>query len=206
MIDFLGSDPHTRSIMVYMEEGVGDAKKFMSAARGFARNKPVVVLKPARRSNSGAQSKSHTGYLATSDKVYDAVLRRAGAVRVKTVADLFNTAGVLYSKHLPKGPRLLILTNAMGIGVMAANTLDEFGGKAATLSAGSIDRLKRLLPPFRIEGTPVDLLREADVRRYSEAIEICLEDEGVDGILVIFTPQGAAGAHESRRGARPHCR
>ncbi len=196
MIDFLGSDPHTRSIMVYMEEGVGDAKKFMSAARGFARNKPVVVLKPARRSNSGAQSKSHTGYLATSDKVYDAVLRRAGAVRVKTVADLFNTAGVLYSKHLPKGPRLLILTNAMGIGVMAANTLDEFGGKAAALGAGSIDRLKRLLPPFRVEGTPVDLLREADVRRYSEAIEICLEDEGVDGILVIFTPQGAARAHE----------
>ena len=196
LVDFLGNDPHTRSIMVYMEEGIGDAKKFMSAARGFARNKPIVVLKPARRSDNGKQSLSHTGYLATSDRVYDAVFRRAGVVRVKTAADLFNTAGVLDSKHLPKGSRLLILTNAFGVGMMAVNTLDELGGKAAKLSVRSLDRLKRLLPPFWKESTPIDLLRDADVSRYSKAVEICLKDEGVDGILVILTPQGVAGATE----------
>ena len=196
LVDFLGIDPHTRSIMVYMEGGVGDAKKFMSAARGFAQNKPIVVLRPARRSDHSGQSRSHTGYLATSDRVYDAVFRRAGVVRVKTVADLFNTAGVLHSKNLPKGPRLLILTNAFGIGVMAVNALDGLGGKAAKLSSRSLDKLKHLLPPFWKGSTPIDLLRDADVSRYSEALKICLGDEGVDGVLVIFTPQGAAGAGE----------
>ena len=137
LIDFLGYDPHTRSIMIYMEEGIGDVKKFISATRGFARNKPIIVLRPARMSDRSTRAHSHTGYLATSDRVYDAVFRRVGVVRVKTVADLFNTAGVLYSKHLPKGPRLLILTNAFGIGMMAVNTLYELGGKAAELSAES---------------------------------------------------------------------
>ncbi len=196
LIDFLGTDPHTRSIMVYMEEGIGDAKKFMSAARGFARNKPIVVLRPARRSGMSEEAKSHTGYLATSDRVYDAAFRRAGVVRVKTVGDLFNTARVLSSKRLPKGPRLLVLTNAFGVGMMAVNTLDALGGRAATLSAPALDELKRILPPSWKESTPVDLLRDADVARYCEAIKICLRDEGVDGVLVIFTPQGAAGAGE----------
>ena len=91
-------------------------------------------------------------------------------VRVKTAADLFNTAGVLYSKHLPKGPRLLVLTNAGGVGMMAVNTLDELGGKAAKLSVRSLDRLKRLLPPFWKESTPIDLLRDADVSRYSRRL------------------------------------
>ena len=106
LIDFLGYDPHTRSIMIYMEEGIGDVKKFVSAARGFARNKPIVLFRPhgCRTGTHGLMS--HTGYLATSDRVYDAVFKRVGVVRVKTAADLFNTAGVLYSKHLPKGPRL----------------------------------------------------------------------------------------------------
>ncbi len=196
LIDFLGYDPHTRSIMIYMEEGIGDVKKFISATRGFARNKPIIVLRPARMSDRSTRAHSHTGYLATSDRVYDAVFRRVGVVRVKTVADLFNTAGVLYSKHLPKGPRLLILTNAFGIGMMAVNTLYELGGKAAELSAESLHKLRHLLPPFWKEGTPIDLLRDADVSRYSEAVKICLEDRGVDGVLVIFTPQGAARPDE----------
>ena len=195
LIDFLGYDPRTRSIMIYMEESIGDVKKFISAARGFARNKPIVLLRPARMSDGGSPSpQSHTGYLATSDRVYDAVFKRVGVVRVKTAADLFNTAGVLYSKHLPKGPRLIVLTNAGGIGMMAINALREMGGKLATLSPENQERLRSFLPPFWEGRSNIDLLRDADVARYSGALKICLEDQGVDGVLVIFTPQGVARA------------
>jgi len=195
LIDFLGYDPHTRSIMLYMEESIGDVKKFISAARGFARNKPIVLLKPPR-TETDKQPRSHSAYLATSDSVYDAVFKRAGVVRVKTADELFNTAGVLYSKHLPAGPGLMIVTNAGGVGVMAANTLLEQGGRAAKLSEESQGRLKALMPPFWKNDNPLDLLRDADVPRYEEVVKICLEDEGVDGILVIFTPQGVASPRE----------
>ncbi len=192
LIDFLGYDTHTRSIMVYMEEDIGDVRRFISAARGFARNKPIVLLKPARMEEGGTQPQSHTGYLATSDRVYDAVFKRVGVVRVKTAADLLNTAGVLHSRHLPKGPRLLVVTNAGGVGVMAVNTLHGLGGKIARLSVETQDKLEGLLPaPWRY-GTPVDLRRDADVSRYEDVLGICLEDQGVDGIVVIFTPQGEA--------------
>lgn len=197
LIDFLGYDPHTRSIMVYMEESIGDVKKFISAARGFARNKPIVVLKPARvTSDAAGRWCTHTGRMATSDHVYNAVFKRVGVVRVKTAGDLFNTAGALYSKHLPKGPRLLVVTNAAGIGVMAVNTLYELGGRIGRLSKESIERLRPLLPPTAKEGTAFDLLRDADVGRYVDVLKICLEDAGLDGILVIFTPQGVAQADE----------
>ncbi len=194
LIDFLGYDPRTRSIMIYMEESIGEVKKFISAARGFSRNKPIVLLRPARMSDEGKRAQSHSGYLATSDHVYDAVFKRAGVVRVKTATDLFNTAGVLYSKHLPKGPRLLVLTNAGGIGIMAVNTLRESGGKVGKLSDESIDKVKALLPSFWTMGAPLDLLRDADASRYVDVINICLEDQGVDGILVIYTAQGAVRA------------
>ncbi len=198
LIDFLGYDPHTRSIMVYMEESVGDVKKFISAARGFSRNKPIVLLKPARMEES-RQPRSHTGYLATSDHVYDAVFKRVGVVRVKNAEDLFNTAGVLYSRHLPKGPRLVVVTNAAGVATMAVNTLVESGGAAARLSAENQERLKALMPPFWKEHTFLDLLRDADVSRYEEVVTICLEDQGVDGILVVFTPQGVVQPDELAR-------
>jgi acetyltransferase len=198
LIDFLGYDPHTRSIMLYMEESVGDVKKFISAARGFARNKPIVVLKPARMEES-TQPRSHTGYLATSDHVYDAVFERVGVVRVKTAEDLFNTAGVLYSKHLPKGPRLAVVTNAGGVAAMAINTLLGLGGAVARLSAENQGKLKALMPDFWNEQTFLDLLRDADVSRYEEVVKICLEDQGVDGILVVFTPQGVVQADELAR-------
>lgn len=196
IIDYLGYDDRTRSIMIYMEESIGDVKKFMSAARGFARNKPIVLLRPSRMTEEGKRSHSHTGSLATSDRVHDAVFKRAGVVRVKTATDLFNTAGVLYSKHLPRGPRLLTVTNAGGIGIMAVNTLLELDGKVARLSQESVDKLKTLFPSSWIDGTYVDLMRDADVTRYVDVVNICLEDHGVDGILVIFTPQDAARSDE----------
>lgn len=196
LIDFLGYDARTKSIMVYMEEGIGDVKKFISAARGFARNKPIVVLKPARMSDDRTVYHTHTAKLATSDRVYDAVFRRVGVVRVKAAGDLFNIAGVLYSKHLPKGPRLLVMTNAAGVGAMAVNTLIEMNGRVAKLSERSMERLTSIMPPFWRKGSLLDLLRDAGAARYCEAIKICLEDEGVDGALVIYTPQGVTRSDE----------
>ncbi len=196
MIDFLGYDRYTRSIMIYMEESIGDVKKFMSAARGFARNKPIVVLRPPRLTGGRTPARTHTGQMAVSDRVYDAVLKRVGVVRVKATADLFNTAGVLYSKRLPKGPRLVIITNAAGVGTMATHTLLELGGRLARLSAENLAALRSIMPPYWKEGNPVDVLRDADVKRYTEAIKICLDDPDVDGILVIFTPQDATQPDE----------
>jgi acetyltransferase len=196
IIDFLGYDPYTRSIMVYMEESFGDVKKFVSAARGFARNKPIVLLKPGKTNGEMRQCLSHSGFLATSDRVYDAVFKRVGVVRAKTATDLFNAAGVLYSKHRPKGPRLLVLTNADGIGVMAVNALRDAGGKAATLSEENLDHIRKLMPPYWKDRKALDLLRDADVTRYVEVLRICLEDPEVDGVLVIFTPQDSARSDE----------
>ncbi len=128
MIDFLGYDPQTKSIILYIEEGIGDVKKFVSAARGFSQNKPIIALRPIRAEGARQCSFTHTGEMATADEVTDAVFRRAGVVRVRSAADVYNTAGVLYARHLPKGRRLLVITNAAGVGIMARNALYESVG------------------------------------------------------------------------------
>ena len=191
LIDFLGEDPHTRSIMIYME-GVGNAKKFMSAARGFARNKPIIIIKPGRFNESAKAALSHTGSMAGDDVVYDAAFKRAGVVRVKEIGDLFNSAEVLDSKRLPKGPGLVIITNAGGPAVMATDTLIELGGKLVDLSDDSFMKLDACLPPSWSKNNPVDVLGDADTERYLNAVEICLKDPEVSGIMVIYTPQGAS--------------
>ncbi len=196
LIDFLGYDPHTRSIMLYIEDEIGDIKKFVSAARGFARNKPIVVLKPPRPNGSAMHAMSHTGQMATHDKIYDAVFKRVGVVRVKSAADLFNTASALDARHMPKGPKLMIITNASGVGVMATNTLNEIGGRLAVCSKENEDKFRASLPPFWEPGNPIDVLRDATVERYEKVVRICLEDPNVDGILVMFTAQGASEPDE----------
>jgi acetyltransferase len=198
LIDFLGDDPDTRSIMIYMES-IGNAKKFMSAARGFARNKPIIVVKPGRFAESAKAALSHTGSMASDDNVYDAAFKRAGVVRVKDVGDLFNSAEVLDSRHLPRGRRLAIVTNAGGPGVMATDELIELGGQLAKLSDESLRQLDSSLPPYWSKGNPIDVLGDADIGRYVNALNVCLNDPGVDGILVAYTPQGAANPAELAR-------
>ncbi|MDD5167553.1 MAG: bifunctional acetate--CoA ligase family protein/GNAT family N-acetyltransferase [Syntrophales bacterium] len=185
MIDYLGNDPHTRSIMIYMEDRIIDIKKFASAARGFARNKPIVLLKPPQIPNGTYEKLSHTDMLAGPEDVFDAILRRVGVVRVKEAQDLYNTAAVLYSRKLPSGPRLAIMTNITGTGLMAANRLLRSRGQLAELSSESLSELDQVLPPYWRRGNPVDMLRSADVGQYEKVIRICLRDENVDGILVI---------------------
>jgi acetyltransferase len=195
MIDFLGSDPKTRSILLYME-GVGKAKKFMSAARGFARNKPIFVVKPGKFQESARATLSHTGSLAGDDEVYEAAFKRVGVIRVEDFTGLFNTAAVLSSTSLPRSCRLAIVTNAGGFGVMATDALLESGGRLADLSEAALTQLGSFLPPYWSKGNPVDVLGDADHERFVRAVGICLEDPGVDGVLVIYTPQAICPPEE----------
>ena len=191
MIDFLGDDPATKSILIYMES-VGNARKFMSAARAFARRKPIIIVKPGRFAESARAAHSHTGAMAGDDAVYEGAFRRAGVVRVGEIEELFNAAKVLDSKKLPAGPRLAIITSAGGPGVMATDALISLGGELAGISDDSMKQLNAFLPPYWSKANPVDLLGDATVERFTKALTICLADPMVDGVLVIYVPLDSA--------------
>ena len=185
---------HDRLAASLVECPVGNAKKFMSAARGFSRSKPIIIIKPGRFTESAKAAHSHTGAMAGDDEVYGAAFKRVGVIRVKEFADLFNAAEVLDSKYLPKGRRLAIITNAGGFGVMATDALMSMGGELAKISDASIAELDNCLPPFWSKGNPVDVLGDADDKRYIDAIRICLGDREIDGILVIYSPQATTSS------------
>ncbi|MGP8069843.1 MAG: bifunctional acetate--CoA ligase family protein/GNAT family N-acetyltransferase [Candidatus Bathyarchaeia archaeon] len=189
MIDYLGEDPNTRSIIIYME-GVGNAKKFMSSARGFARTKPIIIIKAGRHAAGAKAASSHTGALAGDFAVYEAAFKRAGVVKVDEIGDLFNCASVLDSRFLPAGPNLAIVTNAGGPSVLAADSIVTHGGQLAQLSDESMKILNAALPPYWSRGNPLDILGDADTARYELAVKTCIADPNVDGLLVIYTPQG----------------
>jgi acetyltransferase len=189
MIDYLGEDPKTRSIIVYMES-VGNAKKFMSAARGFARSKPIIVIKAGKHAAGAKAASSHTGALAGDYAVYDAAFKRAGVVMVDEIGELFNCASVLDSRFLPAGPKLAIVTNAGGPAVLAADSIITHGGELAKLSEETMRTMDGNLPPFWSHGNPLDILGDADVKRFELAVRTCIADPNVDGLLVIYTPQG----------------
>ncbi len=195
MIDFLGDDADTRSILIYME-GVGNARKFMSAARAFACSKPIIILKPGRFAESASAVHSHTGAMAGDDSVYEAAFRRAGVVRVGEIAELFAAAAVLDSKRLPAGPRLAIVTSAGGPGVMATDALIHLGGELAELSPESMKQLNAFLPSYWSKANPIDVLGDATVDRFRKALAICLGDPMVDGVLVIYVPSDLAPSTE----------
>jgi len=198
LIDYLGEDPNTKSILIYMEgiENIERAKKFMSAARGFARTKPIIILKPGKHEAGARAARSHTGAMVGSFEVYDAAFKRVGAIRVDEIEDLFNCASVLDSRYLPEGPRLAIITNAGGPGVIAADAVVDYGGELAKLSEETMETLNAALPPHWSKGNPIDVIGDADVKRYVEALKACLNDPNVDGVIVIYTPQGAATPKE----------
>ena len=191
LIDYFGADPQTRSIILYME-CVTNARKFMSAARGFARAKPIVVMKAGRFPESAEATFFHVGALCGEDAVYDAAFKRAGIVRVEAINDLFNCAEALAMRANPKGPNLTIITNAGGPGIMATDCLIARGGRLAQLSSETVQSLKSVLPHYCCAANPVDILEEATVERFKKVMEICFKDSNSDGFLVIYTPQGAA--------------
>ncbi|MBZ5696047.1 MAG: bifunctional acetate--CoA ligase family protein/GNAT family N-acetyltransferase [Acidobacteriia bacterium] len=189
LIDYFGSDPETHSILIYMES-IGDARSFMSAARAVAMTKPIILIKAGRSEAASKAAASHTGALTGSDEVFDAALRRCGVLRVQSISEVFDMAEVLSKQPRPRGPRLMILTNAGGPAVLATDALIACGGELATLSEESRRGFDNLLPPHWSHGNPVDILGDADPERYARALEIAIQDPGSDGLLAILAPQG----------------
>jgi acetyltransferase len=188
LIDYLAEDPTTDSIVLYLES-VREARRFMSAARAFTRTKPIVVYKAGRFAESAKAAASHTGAMAGVDAVYEAAFQRAGMVRVYRAEDMFDCAELLARQRTPAGPRLAIITNAGGPGVMAADELLEHQGVLATLAPETIDKLNAALPEHWSHQNPVDVLGDARPDRFAQALEIVVADANVDGILVVLTPQ-----------------
>jgi len=188
VLDYLAVDQETKSILLYVE-GVSDARSFMSGLRVAARLKPVIVVKSGRHDTGTRAAVSHTGAMIGGDNVFDAAVQRAGAVRVLTVNQLFAAAQTLASGTRVEGPRLAIVTNGGGPGVMAADRASDLNVPLAELSKATIDQLSDVLPKHWSHSDPVDILGDADHARYRTATEIVLADKNVDGLLVLLTPQ-----------------
>jgi acetyltransferase len=188
LIYHLGDDPKTRSIVIYMET-IGNARSFLSAAREVALTKPIIVIKPGRTAAAAKAAASHTGSLTGSDEVLEAAFRRSGVLRVNNIADLFYMAEVLAKQPSPKGPRLTIVTNAGGPGVLATDALIMGGGELSELSPEAMQAYNEVLPPTWSHNNPVDIIGDASPERYAKALEIAAKDPNSDGMLVILTPQ-----------------
>ncbi len=188
LIYYLGDDPYTRSIVIYMET-LGDARAFLSAAREVALTKPVIVIKPVRTEQAARAAASHTGALTGSDEVLGAALARVGVLRVESIADLFYMAEVLARQPVPRGPHLTIITNAGGPGVLATDALITGGGELAQFSVESIQALNEALPGGWSRNNPVDILPDATPERYAQAVGIAAKDPNSDGLLVILAPR-----------------
>jgi len=189
LIEYLGDDPRTRSIIIYMES-IGDARAFVSAAREVALSKPIIVIKAGRSEAAAKAAASHTGSLSGSDEVLEAAFRRCGVLRVLNISDLFYMSEVLAKQPRPSGPRLTILTNAGGPGVLAADALMALNGTLAEISSDTTEALNKILPQHWSHGNPIDILGDADPERYAKAVDIAAKDPSSDGLLVIMTPQG----------------
>lgn len=188
LIDYFGSQTETQSIILYIES-ITEAREFMSAARAFARSKPIVAYKAGRFAESAAAAASHTGAMAGVDAVYEAAFQRAGIERIFQIEDMFDCAELLARQQPPKGDRLAIVTNAGGPGVMTTDALIARDGHLASLSDETIQKLNEFLPPFWSHNNPVDVLGDAPPERYAKALDIVLNDPDVDAVLVILTPQ-----------------
>lgn len=188
LIDYLGSDPHTHSLLLYMET-VGDARSFMTAAREVALEKPIIVIKAGRSQAAAKAAASHTGSLAGSDEVFDAALERIGVLRVDTIAELFSMASVLAKQPRPKGPHLTIVTNAGGPAVLATDAVVLNQAELTPLSTTTLEALDQVLPSAWSHSNPVDILGDASAERYAEAIDVLVKDPASDGLLVILSPQ-----------------
>lgn len=187
VLDFLAGDHETRSILLYLE-GVRDRRRFMSALRGAARVKPVVVVKSGRHTLSARIAEAHNRVAVGDDDVFDAALRRAGALRVDSIGELFSAARALISPRMPRATRLAIVANGGGPCVVAADAAAEYGIHLVRLGADTVETLLDRLPASWSISNPVDLLFDADVSRFRVAIDACLADEAVDGVLVLVSP------------------
>jgi acetyltransferase len=203
LIDYLGNDPRTKSIVLYMES-VGDARAFLSSAREVALTKPIIVIKAGRTRAAAQAAASHTGALTGSDEVLEAAFRRCGVLRVSRIEELFSMAEVLAKQPRPQGARLTIVTNAGGPGVLATDALIASGGQLSELAPETKSALDSLLPAHWSHGNPIDVLGDADPDRYAKAVEIASKDPNSDGLLVILTPQAMTDPTRTAEQLRPY--
>ena len=188
-LDYLAADPQTKAILLYIE-GIKDARRFMSSVRIAARAKPVIALKVGRHAAGAEASMSHTGALVGSDSTFSAALSRSGVLRVETVSQLFAAAKALSTpRYRSASERLVIITNGGGPGVMAADRATDQGIELSSLSPETVSALDQVLPSVWSRNNPVDIIGDAPPDRYQKTLDICLADPGVDGAIVILTPQ-----------------
>lgn len=195
LLDYFALDRHTRAILLYVES-IGDARKFMSAARAAARAKPVVVVKSGRHGGTPDTSQGHVSALATPDAVHAAAFRRAGLLRVRSLDELFAAAQTLRHLRSVPGRRLAILANGGGVGALAGDKLVDLGGTLASLAPETVERLDGLLPRVWSRSNPVDISGDADGERHAQALQALLSDPGSDAVLMINVPTALASAHE----------
>ncbi len=205
LIYYLGDDPNTKSIVIYMES-IGDARSFLSAAREVALTKPIIVLKVGHTDAAAKAAASHTGSLTGSDEVLDAAFRRVAALRVNTIEELFDMAEVLGKQPRPRGPKLAIVTNAGGPAVLAADMLITQGGQLAELAPDTTAALNQFLPAHWSHANPIDILGDAGPARFSQAVELAAKDANNDGLLVILTPQAMTDPTATAEQLKPFAR
>jgi acetyltransferase len=200
VLDFLGSDPETRAILLYVES-LRDRRSFMAAARGAARNKPVLAVKAGRRAGRGAPAalSADTLSLVERDDVFDAALRRAGIVRVHDIGELFDAVQTLSRARPLAGERLAVVSNGGGVGLIVTDELDAAGLRVAPLSPALASRLRKVMPPSWDGQDPVDILSDAPGARYAAVLELLLESREFDAVLVIHTPTTLADGAEIAR-------
>ena len=203
LIYYLGDDPRTNCIVMYMET-IGDARSFITAAREVAMSKPIIVIKPGRTAAAAKAAASHTGSLTGSDEVLETAFGRCGVLRVEHISDLFNMSEVLAKQPRPRGPNLTIVTNAGGPGVLATDALITGGGKLTALSDATMKAYDELLPPHWSHNNPVDILGDAESDRYAKSLEIASRDDNADGMLVILTPQAMTDATQTAEELKIH--
>lgn len=205
LIYYFGEDPRTQSIVIYMES-VGNARSFLSAAREVALSKPIIVIKAGCTEQAAKAAASHTGAIAGSDAVLDAAFRRSGVLRVHSISYLFYITELLAKQPPPKGPRLTILTNAGGPGVITTDALVSQGSELTELAPETIEALNQILPPHWSHSNPIDILGDADPERYAKALEIAANDPNTDGLLVILTPQSMTEPTQTAEKLKPYSR
>ncbi len=198
VLDFLAHDAQTQSVVVYLE-GISAARPFMSALRSAAIAKPVVILKSGRKPAGNEAAQTHSGAIVGSDDVFDAALRRAGAVRVRSFVELFSAAKCLASRYRPVGRRLAIVTNGGGPGVLAADWVNELGLDLGKLSPDSVAALRPQLPASASLSDLVDLSEHATPEQFGTAVDAAGRDAAVDGVLAIYSPKATGGAEAVAR-------
>lgn len=202
LLDYLASDAKTRAILLYIES-IEAPRKFMSAARAAARNKPVIVVKAGRSQQGQRAAASHTGALAGSDLVYDAAIARAGMLRVDTLQQLFLAAETLARFRTNTTDALTIFTNGGGAGVMAADAAAHAGVELAELAPTTLQRLDALLPANWSHGNPVDIIGDAPVARYVQALQVLADDPAAGALLFIHAPTAIVPSADIARALVP---